>query len=53
MDKEELMNKADEMRELMGDELFLNELLEAMDVDELKNNLEYIIDQMHDLEIMD
>ena len=52
MDKEGLMNKADEMRELLGDKSFLDELLESMDVNELEDYLEYI-DQMHDLEIMD
>lgn len=52
MNKEELMNKADEMRELMGDELFINELLKSMDSKELGENLEFI-DQMNDLEILD
>lgn len=52
MTKDELMEKADEMRELMGDELFIDELLKALDARELQENLEYI-DRMNGLEIMD
>lgn len=50
MNKEELMNKANEMRELMGDELFINELLEAMNSKELGEDLEVLGE---DLEVMD
>lgn len=48
MTKERLYNVADQMSEVLGVETFLNELLQAMDYDELKDNLEYI-DRMHDL----
>lgn len=52
MTKEELFIKAEEMRELMGDDMFINELLKAMDSKELGEDLEFI-DRMHDLEVMD
>ena len=48
MTKERLYNVADQMSEVLGVETFLNDLLQAMDYDELKDNLEYI-DRMHDL----
>lgn len=52
MTKGDLFIKANEMRELMGDDLFISELLKAMDSKELDDDLEFI-DRMHDLEIMD
>ena len=52
MNKAELVIKAEEMRELMGDDLFVSELLKAMDSKELKEDLEFV-DRMHDLEVMD
>lgn len=52
MTKEELFIKAEEMRELMGDGMFISELLKAMDGKELGEDLEFI-DHMHDLEVMD
>lgn len=52
MDKGELVIKANEMRELMGDDVFISELLKAMDSKELEEDLEFI-DRMNDLEIMD
>lgn len=52
MNKGELVIKAEEMREFMGDDLFISELLKAMDSKELAEDLEFI-DHMHDLEIMD
>ena len=48
MTKERLYNVADQMSDVLGVETFLNDLLQAMDYDELKDNLEYI-DRMHDL----
>lgn len=48
MTKERLYDVADQMSEVLGVEIFLNEILQAMDYDELKDNLEYI-DRMHDL----
>lgn len=50
MTKEELMEKADEMRELMGDGMLLDELFRALSADELRDNLEYI-DSMNDLDV--
>ena len=52
MNKAELFIKAEEMRELMGDDVFISELLKAMDSNELEEDLEFI-DRMHDLEVMD
>lgn len=52
MNKEDLFIKAEEMRELMGDDLFVSALLKAMDSKELEEDLEFI-DRMNDLEIMD
>lgn len=52
MNKGELVIKAEEMRELMGDDVFISELLKAMDSKELEEDLEFI-DRMNDLEIMD
>ena len=52
MNKEELFIKAEEMRELMGDDVFISELLKAMDSKELGKDLEFI-DRMHELEVMD
>ena len=48
MTKERLYNVADQMSDVLGVETFINDLLQAMDYDELKDNLEYI-DRMHDL----
>ena len=36
----------------MGDDVFISELLKAMDSNELEEDLEFI-DRMHDLEFMD
>lgn len=52
MNKEELFIKAEEMRELMGDDMFISELLKAMDSKELEEDLAFV-DRMHDLEVMD
>lgn len=52
MNKGELVIKANEMRELMGDDLFISELLKAMDSKELCEDLAFV-DQMNDLEVMD
>ena len=52
MNKGELVIKANEMRELMGDDVFISELLKAMDSKELGEDLEFI-DRINDLEIMD
>ena len=52
MNKEELFIKAEKMRELMGDDMFINELLKAMDSKELGEDLSFI-DRMHNLEVMD
>lgn len=46
----ELYNKAEELKELLGTELLLNELIQAMSTDELRENLEFI-DRMHDTNI--
>ena len=51
MNKGELVIKAEKMRELMGDDMFISELLKAMDSKELEEDLEFI-DRMHDLEVM-
>ena len=48
MNKENLYEVAEVMMEQLGTETLLTEILQAMDVDELKANLEYI-DRMHDL----
>ena len=48
MNKENLYEVAEVMMEQLGTETLLTEILQAMDVDELKVNLEYI-DRMHDL----
>ena len=48
MDKNKLMDIAENMIEQMGAENLLDELLLAMDVDELRANLEYI-DSVNDL----
>ena len=48
MNKETLYEIADNMADQIGAQALLDELLLAMDYDELKDNLEYI-DRMHDL----
>ena len=48
MNKENLYEVAEVMMEQLGTGTLLTEILQAMDVDELKVNLEYI-DRMHDL----
>lgn len=48
MDKNQLMDIAENMIEQMGEVNLLDELLLAMDVDELRANLEYI-DSVNDL----
>ena len=48
MNKENLYEVAEVMMEQLGTETLLTEILQAMDADELKVNLEYI-DRMHDL----
>lgn len=50
MEKAELMEKMDEMRLLMGDVDLLDALAQAMDSNELQENLEFI-DRMHDLDL--
>ena len=52
MNKETLYEIAENMAEQIGTEELLNELLAAMDVVELKANLEFI-DRMHDLNNFD
>ncbi len=50
MDKNTLMEKADEIKEVLGADGLLEALLKAMDSDDLRDNLEYI-DRMHDTNV--
>jgi len=50
MDKNELMEKMDELKDLMGAEELLNNLALAMSTDDLRENLEYI-DRMFDTNV--
>ena len=50
MDKNTLMDKMDELKELMGADTLLEELARALSVDDLRDNLEYI-DRMHDMNV--
>lgn len=52
LDKNELMEKMDEMVELMSAEAVLEELARAMSSDELQENLEYI-DRMNETDLFD
>lgn len=52
MDKNELMEKLDEMVDLMGAETVLEELARAMSSDDLQENLEYI-DRMNETNLFD
>ena len=52
MNKNELYEIAENMTEQIGAQAILEELLYAMDIDELKANLEFI-DRMHDLNNFD
>lgn len=51
MGKNELVGKVDDLKEILGTEQLLNELVSAMSSDELQANLEHI-DRMHDTNIM-
>lgn len=50
MNKNELMNKLDEMVEMFGANTTINELAKAMDSKELEEDLKYI-DRMNDLNL--
>ena len=50
MNKNELMNKLDELVDLFGADATINELAKAMDSKELENDLKYI-DRMNDLNL--
>ena len=52
MMKNELMNKLDELVEMLGAENAINELAKAMDSNELESNLKFI-DRMNDLNLFD
>ena len=52
MNKDNLYEIAENMAEQIGAQVLLDELLGAMDFDELKANLEFI-DRMHDLNNFD
>ena len=52
MNKNELMNKLDELVEMVGAETAINELAKAMDSNELEENLKFI-DRMDDLNLFD
>lgn len=52
MNKNELMEKMDEMVELMSAEAVLEELARAMSSDELQENLEYV-DRMNETNLFD
>lgn len=52
MMKNDLMNKLDELVEMLGAENAINELAKAMDSKELESDLKYI-DRMHDLNLFD
>ena len=48
--RNELMEKADEIKDLLGADGLLEALLKAMDSDDLRENLEYI-DRMNDTNV--
>ena len=50
MNKDELMDKLDEMVEMLGADVAINELAKAMSSKELEDNLKYI-DRMNDLNL--
>ena len=50
MNKNELMNKLNELIEMLGADATINELAKAMDSKELEENLKYI-DRMNDLNL--
>jgi hypothetical protein len=52
MNKNELMNKLDELVEMFGADAAINELARAMSSNELEDNLKYI-DRMNDLNLFD
>lgn len=52
LDKNELMEKMDEMVEMLGAETVLEDLALAMSSNELQENLEYI-DRMRETELFD
>lgn len=52
MDKNELMEKMDEMVTILGAETVLEELARAMSSDELQDNLEYV-DRMQETNLFD
>lgn len=52
MNKNELYDRLEEMKELMGIENLLNEIVNGMSSNELFDALEYI-DRMHDLNLFD
>lgn len=52
MNKNDLMNKLDELVEMLGAENAITELAKAMDSNELENDLKYI-DRMNDLHLFD
>ena len=52
MAKDDLMNKLDEMVEMLGFNETINELARAMSSNELEDNLKYI-DRMNDLNLFD
>lgn len=52
LDKNELMEKLDEMVEMLGTETVLEDLVLAMSSNELQENLEYI-DRMRETDLFD
>ena len=52
MNKNELMNKLDELVEMFGADIALRELARAMDSKELEEDLKFI-DRMDDLNLFD
>ena len=52
MNKDELMDKLDEMVEMLGADVAINELAKAMNSKELGEDLKYI-DRMNDLNLFD
>ena len=50
MNKNDLMDKLDELVEMLGAENAINELAKAMDSNELESDLRYI-DRMNDLNL--
>ena len=52
MNKNELMDKLDELVEMFGADVAINELAKAMNSNELEDDLKYI-DRMNDLNLFD